>query len=191
MQFIGHRDEGLRKVEPMMEVEAKIRVADLEPIRQRLQELGCPCQEEREERDVYYNLNERDFGVTDEALRIRQSGGEFTLTYKGPKLPEYHFKAREELTVCMDSGPTMELILERLGLRRVREVVKRREVYRLGGTTVSLDLVEGLGSFVEIEAVTDVGETNAEGAIEQVKRMLGVEGESTTLSYLELLLARR
>lgn len=169
----------------------KIPVPDLQAVRGRLIRLGFIRMGTRSERDVYYNARDRDFGETDEALRVREAGSECTLTYKGPRLPVHGLKAREELTVHLDSVAAMEEILQHLGLNRVMEVRKRREVFRSEDVTVTLDEVEGLGPYVEIEmCVSDeIGEANR--ALEETKNLLGIEGEPLNLSYLELLLAKR
>jgi adenylate cyclase class 2 len=175
----------------MMEYEVKIRVRDLATVRERLAVLGIPAAEGLTERDQYFNSPARDFGVTDEALRIRSAGEETTLTYKGPKLGLGGLKAREELIVPVGSGETLGEILLRLGFTRTAMVVKRRETYRVEGTYVALDEVEGLGSFVEIEAPAGMAGPEAAGLISRVRELLAIAGEETTLSYLELLLSTR
>ena len=69
----------------MLEIEIKVRVPDLVPVRERilLGHAGTPVKVH--ERDIYYNAPHRDFGITDEALRLRYAGGSCTLTYKGKK----------------------------------------------------------------------------------------------------------
>jgi adenylate cyclase class 2 len=175
----------------MMEYEVKIRVGGLGPVRRRLAALGIRPAGDLVERDLYFNSPARDFGVTDEALRIRSTGEETTLTYKGPKIGLGGVKAREEFIVPVSSGETLSEILLRLGFIRTAMVVKRRVTYRVEGTYVALDEVEGLGSFVEIEAPAGLGEGEAIALIGRVRGMLGISGEETTLSYLEMILARR
>jgi adenylate cyclase class 2 len=170
-----------------LEVEAKIPVLALAPVRERLQDLHAMLVTIVEERDLYYNHPARDFGSTDEALRLRYAGGEATLTYKGQKIADYSLKAREEIIVTIAPGERMEVLLSRLGFRYVRSVEKYREIYRFEHTTVSLDEVRGLGSFVEIEVL---GGTDPEETIRHVQRALGIEGEHIPQSYLELLLAK-
>jgi adenylate cyclase, class 2 len=173
----------------MLEVEIKARVPDLVPVRERilLGHGGTPVRVH--ERDVYYNAPHRDFGTTDEALRLRYAGGSCTLTYKGKKMAEYRLKAREELNCGVESGEVMETILKRLGFVQVAEVEKWREYYSYRGATVSLDEVKGLGSFVEIEAPGSPGMENPEEYVRDIAKELGVEGEPILASYLELLLA--
>jgi adenylate cyclase, class 2 len=175
----------------MLEIEIKAQVPDLAPVRERilLAHEGTPVKVH--ERDIYYNAPDRDFGTTDEALRLRYAGGSCTLTYKGKKMSEYRLKAREELICVVDPGQITELILQRLGFSKVAEVEKWREYYSYRGATVSLDEVKGLGSFVEIEAPESLGPENPEGFVRAIAKELGIEGEPILSSYLELLLATR
>jgi adenylate cyclase class 2 len=174
-----------------MEYEVKIRVADLRPIRSRLDLLGIRRASSLVERDLYFNSPFRDFSRTDEALRIRSTGEGTTLTYKGPKLGLGKVKAREELIATVVPGEAMEGILGRLGFTPVAVVEKSRETYPVEGTSVALDEVKGLGSFVEIEAPAGMEAAGAVALIGRVRDLLGVEGEETTLSYLELILSTR
>lgn len=174
-----------------MEYEVKIRVESLPPTRARLAALGIGPASIRTERDLYFNSPIRDFGKTDEALRIRTSGEVTSLTYKGPKIGLGGIKAREEIIVPLASGGAMEEILERLGFTRTAIVEKIRETYHVEGAFVTLDQVEGLGSFVEIEAPPGLPEAEAVALIGRIRGILRVGGEETTLSYLELILARR
>ena len=175
----------------MMEYEVKIRVGGLEPLRARLAALGLRPASDLTERDLYFNAPDRDFGTTDEALRIRSTERGASLTYKGPRLGLAGVKAREEFIVSVDSGEAMGGILERLGFTCTAVVEKTRGTYRVEGTFVALDEVKGLGSFVEIEAPPGLGEEEAVALITRVREILEVDGKETALSYLEMILARR
>ncbi|MCE4628101.1 MAG: class IV adenylate cyclase [Desulfurococcales archaeon] len=167
-----------------LEIEGKYRVdcAELESIAARAEELGGRFLGARSEEDVYYQHPCRDFASTDEALRLRYVQGRVeSLTYKGPKMPG-RVKARLELILSPLGGP-VEQVLERLGFTPVARVVKRRRYYRLGDSLVTLDEVEGLGCFVEVEAPTT-------SRVEEVAGSLGLEGPPIVESYLEMLLAR-
>ena len=175
----------------MLEVEIKARVPDLGAIRERLiAQTGSSTVPRVHERDIYYAAPHRDFGVTDEALRLRFSEGAWTLTYKGKKLKEYRAKAREELNCRVESGAVMEEILRRLGFTKVAEVEKWREYYSFRGATVSLDEVKGLGTYVEIEAPGMSAGQDPEAFVREIAGEIGVTGEPILSSYLELLLAR-
>ncbi len=172
----------------MLEIEAKIKVRDLAVLRSRLNEAGAAFQERVSERDSYFNAPHRDFGRTDEALRIRYTLDRCTLTYKGAKLRGYGMKAREELSTGIESGEVFEEILLRLGFMKAAEVRKTREYYLLGSASITLDQVEGLGEFVEIELCTMDEGREMPQKIEEIVSGLGIEGELTRTSYLELLL---
>ncbi len=173
----------------MLEIEVKIRVDDLKPVRSRLIRAGAPAPERVHERDVYFNAPDRDFGLTDEALRVRYSDGRCILTYKGAKLPGFSAKAREELSTPVESGSVFEQILERLGFKRVSEVEKNREYYEFRDASVALDEVRGLGNFVEIEKCTTGPGDNLQSQIQEIVRELSIHGEPLRSSYLELLLS--
>ncbi|NPA47538.1 MAG: class IV adenylate cyclase [Thermococci archaeon] len=153
-----------------------------------------PIRTERHE-DTYFGHPCRDFASTDEALRIRikRFDGHFEafLTYKGPKLDD-RSKTREEIEVAVEDPDGYSKILERLGFSEVAKIVKTREVYFVEkGVTLALDDVEGLGKFVEAEALTEdtskVGETV--DMLVGLLRSIGVE-RLERRSYLELLFDR-
>ncbi|WP_298668105.1 class IV adenylate cyclase [uncultured Methanofollis sp.] len=171
----------------MFEVETKIRVPDLPEIRSRLIRVGARSSIVSDQQDVYYNHPVRDFGRTDEALRVRYEGDRCTLTYKGPKLATKGTKTREEFNLAVESGENLEEILTRLGFVRSAEVRKHREEFAIGTASVALDEVDGLGSFVEIEVMAHDADEEAEKEIEQIKGELGIEGPHIPQSYLELL----
>jgi adenylate cyclase class 2 len=172
-----------------LEIEGKFPVPSFAPVRERLQKLAVSEKGTEYQRDVYYSPVDRDFGKTDEALRIRYGKGDVTLTYKGPRLTSHELKAREEVNVQVESGKDLEIILQRLGFIPVYIVEKQRERYDWEGVEISLDEVKGLGTFVEIEVKE--GGVRPEERIEAIKKKLGIEGEHIPLSYLELLRAQR
>jgi adenylate cyclase class 2 len=174
----------------MLEIELKARVDSLGPVRALLRKKGALSCGRVHERDIYFNAPDRDFKATDEALRVRYSGGKAVLTYKGAKIRDLKFKAREELSTAVESGEVTGEILARLGFTRTAEVNKWRETYTLGSATVMLDEVEQLGTFVEIEVIAEADTGGALETIGQLKRDLGIAGEPVLASYLELLLAR-
>lgn len=172
----------------MLEIEAKFAVPDPGKVRARLTRQGVRMTRRRQERDVYYNAPHRDFGETDEALRVRYDDAGVTVTYKGPKIRLGSAKAREEFNLRVTSGETFEVILSRTGFLRAAEVSKVREFYEIGDVTVTLDDVEGLGTFIEIEILTEEGEEDAARRIEAIAKELGVDGPPIYTSYLEMLL---
>ena len=171
----------------MLEIELKVRVYALGPVRKRLQQFNAESFGRVHEHDIYYNAPHRNFAATDEALRVRYAGGKAVVTYKGAKVRNLGLKAREELNTAVESGEVFDQILTRLGFMRTAEVNKWREHYRYGNASIALDEVEHLGTFVEIEVIADTETKAATERIETIKKELGITGEAILASYLELL----
>ncbi|MEN3000181.1 MAG: class IV adenylate cyclase [Acidilobaceae archaeon] len=169
----------------MIEVEGKFRVecSRLDDLGAQLREMGLTYVGGREEEDSYFSHPCRDFLKTDEALRLRR-GGELTLTYKGPR-ERGEMKRRLELTLSV--AGEVEEMLERLGFKLALKVRKRREYFESQELVVSLDRVEGLGCFVEIESKRG----SAEEVMELAGR-LGLAKESYVgKTYVELILEKK
>jgi adenylate cyclase class 2 len=167
----------------MIEVEVKARAPD--DIEKRIAALGATLLVVENHHDLYFNSPQRDFRFSDEALRIRIKEEGARLTYKGPKLDQTT-KSRLERTVKIDDPKQMEQILSALGFVLSAQVRKKRAKYSYEGVVLALDEVEGLGSFVEVEA-------EGEGHYEEQRRKvlfimskLGLH-ESIRSSYIELL----
>jgi adenylate cyclase class 2 len=175
----------------MIEIEIKAR-ADLDALRNRLKQEGAALERTVEQADIYYNAPDRDFGLTDEALRLRNEGGQVFLTYKGKKL-DAKSKTRKEVEVEVADFNKMEDILLSLGFKITLRVRKVREIYHLDGAVVCLDRVDGLGDFVELETLA-ADESEIEKRRDWlivVMRRLGVQGDFIRESYLEMLLAKK
>lgn len=175
----------------MLEVELKVRCSSLDMVRSRLIGYNAQFCGKVHEHDIYYNAPHRDFGLTDEAVRVRYTDGHAVVTYKGPKKKSSGLKAREELNCAVESGEVFEAMLDRLGFKKTAEVNKWRENFKLNDASVSLDSVDELGTFVEIEVMTADEDPNAASKIEKIAKEIGAEGEPILASYLELLLSKR
>ena len=175
----------------MLEVELKVRVPCLDPVRERLLALSAEFCGKAHEHDIYYNAPHRDFGKTDEAVRVRYTNDQAVVTYKGPKIKTFGLKAREELNFSVESGETFEKMLDRLGFTKTLEVNKWRENYRLGRASIALDQVEELGTFAEIEIITEDDRENPTPVIEKIAKDIGADGTPILESYLELVLRQR
>ena len=198
----------------MYEVELKVR-ADHDAVRAALDDADAAPDRRVRQVDTYYDAPHRAFAETDEALRLREetradpgnsdaadptaptdaseepsATATTRLTYKGP-LVEAASKTREEHETAVVDGEEAAGILAGLGFEPAAVVEKDRTFFELDGYTVSLDRVDGLGEFVEVEAETaDSGDIAAvrKGAA-AVLRDLGLNpDEQIRTSYLGLLL---
>ncbi len=177
------------------EVEQKFPVSDLTALEAGLTELGATIGEAQQEIDLYLAHPGRNFAETDEALRIRRKGVLSFITYKGPKI-DRTTKTRREIELPLglpeSSHADWQSLLEALGFTPVGEVRKSRRKAAVDwqGRTVeaSLDEVQGLGSFAELELITDAdGIEAARAHIAALAETLGLQ-TTERRSYLELLL---
>ncbi len=187
------------------EVEKKYAVNDLPACRHGiLEEFAGQVLGTVQQSDQYLIHPQRDFRETDEALRIRvvKSAGceiDSYLTYKGARLKKGpqadEFKTREEIEIPMASGVEQQLrlseIMLALGFRLAPLVKKTRERIRIQyqGWSVefALDQVEGLGSFLEMEVVTEFERVaEAQEILSQIATKMKLSGPITD-SYLEML----
>jgi len=171
----------------MMELEVKVPCGDLAGLEGRLKGMGASHVEDLDQVDVYFSHPVRDFGVTDEALRLRREDHRTVITYKGPKLDQ-DTKLREEIELGVEDLHRLSLILERLGFRPVIRIAKKRTVYALQGIHFCLDQVAGLGDFVEMEWQGDDLDEGKRRILE-LKQKLGLVGNERR-SYLELLMEK-
>jgi len=176
-----------------IEVEAKARIGDHEDICRMLESRGAVFEEKVLHRDTYYAHPSRNYVSTDEAIRvrtvIREEGVEYRMTYKGPRLDAVS-KTREEVEVGVDSGEAAGKLLERLRFKPVATVTKKRLFYSLPPLKITVDDVEGLGRFVEVETTAGDNWERARDGVVAFIHSIGC-GNIEKASYLELLLGLR
>jgi adenylate cyclase, class 2 len=180
-----------------LEVELKFHASDEAALRSRLGDLNVFWHEPIQQVDCYFNHPARDFARTDEALRLRQVGGENVITYKGPKL-DAATKTRREIELPIAEGDAGlvqfgELLLA-LGFRRVAEVRKERTkatfTWQSWPVELALDDVAGVGKFVELEIQAEEASLpTARQAILDLAERLQLKTPERR-SYLEMLLER-
>lgn len=183
----------------MYEVEFKFHLADVAALEKSLVRLAARFRDPIEQVDRYFAHPCRDFGRTDEAVRLRRVGEAVELTWKGPRTDAAAKTRREiELPVRAPEGGAADTVerwtelLEALGFRRVTDVAKRRRPARVvwQGTEVdvAIDRVTGLGDFVELEIRAAPGEVPmAQACLQSLAQELGCSAAERR-SYLELIL---
>lgn len=180
------------------EVELKFRVADPSRLREAIEGIGAAAGNPAVQEDRYLAHPGRDFAATGEALRLRRTGDRNAVTYKGPKQPG-PTKTREEIEVPFEPGAAamdaMTALFLRLGFRSVLVVRKTRTEFRLDspgrGMTITLDDVDQLGSFAEVEAlaVEEAELPAAQAAVLDLAARLGLD-QVEPRSYLRMQLER-
>jgi adenylate cyclase, class 2 len=181
------------------EVEMKFRSADHDRLRRLLLECGAREEPAVEQEDVYLRHPFRDFARTHEALRLRRIGPDNRVTYKGPRHPG-PTKTREEIEISFGEGDEafrdLARLFEILGFQAVGTIRKRRTSFHVARPPleieVTLDHVEGLGDFAEIEAIAgaEADLPAGQAAVMSLADQLGL-GQVEQRSYLRMWLEAR
>lgn len=176
----------------MIEVEVKAKVSNFNEIEKKILKLGAVKTKEEFQEDLYFNSPIVDFAKTDEALRIRTTKNKnvenIFITYKGPKLNK-QAKTRKEVEMEIEDKFKAKDILESIGFKQVRAVRKNRQYFKLENFEISLDDVEGLPPYMEIEiTLPDNTDFNkAQDSIFNLYEKIGITTDFETTSYLELI----
>jgi len=100
----------------------------------------------------------------------------------GPKESNYM------ISTTTEPHSLKEVLTSAYGVRGV--IRKQRELYTVGQTRIHLDRVEGLGEFLELEFVMQIGQTDIEGieTLEDLMGKLGIERKDLiNCAYIDLL----
>jgi adenylate cyclase class 2 len=168
------------------EIEAKMRVPDHAPIRDRLRTLAAEPHGVAIETNVIFDRPDHSLQSAGAGLRVRRAKNtetgdvKQTVTYKG-KLQKAALKTREEIELVIADGDA-QLLIDRLGFTKIFSFEKRRESWQLDGCHVELDEVPRLGKFVEIEGP-------GESAVMPLREKLGLgQAPLISTSYVGMLI---
>ncbi|MFW9789004.1 MAG: class IV adenylate cyclase [Candidatus Thorarchaeota archaeon] len=186
------------------EVEVKAIITDSEEMKQRLLDIGAEMLNSEIQIDTYYDHPCRSFQETDEAIRVRTrrplddqeldtTRSQNELTYKGPKVDK-KTKTRLEYSVGIDKTDAVSSILQSLDFKPVAVVTKKRIFFDLRDITISVDDVEQVGQFLELESIVHKKDEmeSAKSLIFKILNELGIDSNNMVRdSYLELYLSRK
>ena len=176
----------------MIEVEVKAKIENFQDMEKKLENLGAMKSKKEFQEDIYFNSPTVDFAKSDEALRIRTTkendNTNIYITYKGPKI-DSKSKTREEIEIGIENSEKCSEIFQHLGFTKVRAVKKNRQYYTYKNFEVSLDDIEGLDPYMEIEISLEDGNdySEAQEKIFDLFKELGINEGFERTSYLELL----
>lgn len=186
----------------MLEIEIKLPISDIEAVRARLIELGFEPKCNLRTRDVYFDNANGQIKGNGQALRVREvidrnSGEEYSeVNFKDRKM-DSRTVSRRELETGVSSAETMIEIFSSMGFMPVKPwVCKIRDEYSLGEINACVDVIEGLGDFLELEIVASeqVGvpdSTIKDEAVAKIELILAELGysmeDAVTTSYLGML----
>lgn len=180
----------------MIECEIKLKIKNPEEIKNKLLSLGFTESARLTETDTYFDNQNGDIRSNDNALRIRETINHTKnhtycqINYKGKKL-DNKTMSRPEYEVEVSSAEDMAKILSFLGYYPVSvQVKKNRTTLRDVSLTACIDCVEGLGDFLELEAIV-ANEDQKDYELNRINGILAKLGyslaDTTTTSYLSAL----
>lgn len=157
----------------MVEMELKAVVKNKADVEKKLKNLGCEWCDEGEQIDSIY-LKDEINKISSPVFRIRKSKSKHFLTFK--ILEENVNTAKEFETQILDEQVFIEII-RLLGFHFYVTVKKQRKTTSYNGYTICLDEVEQLGTFIEIEKLSDSCQNEKEIYTQQRKilSLLGIE----------------
>ena len=137
-----------------LEIEVKFYLSDMDPIRDRIIELGAVSRGRVFETNIRFDDADNHLIEKKSLLRLRQDK-KTILTFKSePPFKDDQFKILRELEVEVSDFTTMKHILESLGFREEQVYEKWRETFMLNSTNLCLDTMP-YGDFLEIEGQKD------------------------------------
>ncbi|MDP9173747.1 MAG: class IV adenylate cyclase [Planctomycetota bacterium] len=141
------------------EIEAKMKVDDLDIIRQRLKAAGARADGAALEINSFFDTPQAALRASGKGLRIRiatkdDGARKCTITMKGPS-EKGELKTREEIEFAITDPAEAQLLFENLGYELTLSFEKRRESWNFQDCKIELDNLPYLGTFVEIEAGSD------------------------------------
>lgn len=169
-------------------IEIKARCDDLEYIRTLLEQNGADYKGRDRQIDTY-------FKVPSGRLKLRQGNIENALIFydrpdaAGPKRADVQLfrtdpAGSEQLYAILTAALDVKVVVD-----------KQRDIYFIDNVKFHLDTVEGLGTFVEIEAIDETGIISPEKLQRQCEHYTKLSNITDTdlinISYSDMLLERR
>ena len=169
---------------PIANIEIKARCRDLAAAREAARRLATRRVGIDRQVDTYFRTRSGRFKLRESSLSGGPLGPYLRADTSEPKRADYR-------VIPVDDAPgLLRLLGEILGVHRV--VKKVREIFLVENVRIHLDQVDGLGEFVELEAVFD-GSAAAEAAqhreVERLMNELGVRADDLVATSYEALLA--
>ena len=169
---------------PHLNVEIKARCSNHQTIREILHTRHADCRGTDHQIDTYFKVNHGRF-------KLREGNIENALIYYEREDQEGPKQSSVTLVPTTPGSPLKALFTQALGILMVVE--KRRDIYFIDNVKFHLDKVEGLGTFVEIEAIDYDVTIGSERLLTQCHTFLALfniqPDQMIAVSYSDLLLS--
>jgi len=136
----------------MIEIEIRAKLKNIDTTRAELEAMGAKRVSQAKQTDLVFGRSE-DLDSDNKIIeghfsaRIRQTGGTAQIDFKEIR----RTGAGHEYSIQIESADEGVGFLEKLGFEKAFEIAKEREIYKIYDFEISLDKVDRLGGFIEIE----------------------------------------
>jgi adenylate cyclase class 2 len=177
----------------MREIEIKLRVPNLEAIVSKLKSLGSAISAPVAQKDInFIHKDDAEWfkptigGWIYPRLRI-QEGKPLTFTVKKPLKNESDCREHE---IHIDDADELKEMMDMFGYKEGMIVKKTRRTSKLGDYTITLDEVDKLGTFMEMERVVPEGDAEKiqEDMFLFAEKTFGVKREAVVLKGYDILM---
>jgi adenylate cyclase class 2 len=174
------------------EIEVKAKVESLHVLKNKLEELGCAFNNPAEQKDTIFVNFDGDFTKfmpNTNFLRIRETNNKILFTLKRPQSNELDCIEKE---IEVSDKEQLKDMLELMGYHEAIQVHKIRTKTQYKDMEICLDDVRGLGTFIEVEKITDGDGEIVQNELLHFLESLGVSKEDRivngydTLMYLKI-----
>ncbi len=178
----------------MKEIEVKAHLKNREVVVENLKNLGCsfdePVLQDSMEFSPIKNPNLEQYLTPDFFLRIRTTNGKHIFTIKKPIKGEHGLSKIEHETEVVNRVE-LEKLLETMGYYPSLQIKKERIIGHMNGYEICLDEVENLGSFIEIEKMSDVDPVLVRKELQDFLFSLGVSQDDEVHEGYDILMFRK
>ncbi len=169
------------------EIEVKAKVDNIDEIVNKLKAIGCAFGDPLIQHDYIYNEKGLDLknGHDSAVLRIREQGERIIFTLKKNRSNELDCIEKE---LDINNKEVMEDILMLLNYEKTVEVHKKRLKTNYKDYEICVDEVDGLGSFIEIEKMSEEDGLKIQDELFEFLQTLGVSKENRVLKGYDSLI---
>ena len=111
---------------------------------------ATPSRPRHFEDNVLFDDAASSLAASGRVLRLRRTGAEAVVTYKGPRVSGTGVKSRPEVEVAVADADAAQQVLESLGYRQVFRYQKYRQAFRWRDAEIVIDETP-IGTFLEVE----------------------------------------
>lgn len=162
------------------EIEVKVKIKNIEEIVSKLEKMGCVLSEPIVQDDYIFNKIGLDLSKshTTPVLRIREQGNKIIFTLKKDRSNELDCIEKE---IEVSDRNILKDIIELLGFEQTVEVHKKRRKGKYEDYEICVDEVEELGSFIEVEKMSDENGEKVQNELIDFLEKLGIDKKDRVL----------